>query len=59
MSNYKNPNLEDNEKRYSFGPHLKFKKVKSFPRTRSRQQLRSSIPLYQMLTEVGSDPITY
>lgn len=54
MSNYKNPFLKDNEKRYNFVPHLKFKKVKSVPRTRFRQHLRS-IPLGQALAESGTD----
>ena len=55
MSTYKNPFLKDNEKRCNFVPHLKFKKVKSIPRTRFRQQLRSSIPLHQALVDIWCD----
>jgi len=45
MSNYKNPYLKDNEKRYNFVPHMKFKKVKQSSRTKIRQLLRSMLPL--------------
>lgn len=48
MSNYKNPYLKDNEKRYNFVPHLKFKKVKQSPRTKIRQLLRSMLPLVRL-----------
>lgn len=49
MSNYKNTYLKDNEKRYNFVPHLKFKKVKQLSRTRIRQQLRSNLSYTEML----------
>jgi hypothetical protein len=54
MSNYKNPYLKDNEKRYNFVPHLKFKKVKQVSRTRYRQLLRGSIPLAKLLEDTGN-----
>ncbi|WP_256006830.1 hypothetical protein [Pedobacter deserti] len=43
MSNYRNPHIKENERRYNFVPHLKFKRVKVISRGRIRQQLRASL----------------